>query len=94
MSYTLKFKSQALKEFNKLSDEIANQFVNKLQERLENPRVPSAKLHNMKDCYKIKLRRVGYRLVYQVIDDHVIVEVVAVGKRDRNSVYSKAKSRL
>ncbi|WP_109079353.1 type II toxin-antitoxin system RelE family toxin [Aggregatibacter kilianii] len=52
------------------------------------------KLHCMKDCYKIKLRNVGYRLVYQVIDERIVVKVIAVGKRERNFVYNKAKSRL
>ncbi|KYK75165.1 hypothetical protein SA2149_05745 [Aggregatibacter actinomycetemcomitans serotype e str. SA2149] len=54
----------------------------------------SAKLHGMKDCYKIKLRNVGYHLVYQVIDERIVVKAISVGKRDRNFVYTKAKSRL
>jgi len=37
----------------------------------------------MKDCYKNKLRRAGYRLVYQVRDHDVVVSVVAVGKRKK-----------
>jgi mRNA-degrading endonuclease RelE of RelBE toxin-antitoxin system len=44
-------------------------FKKKLEERLANPRVPSAALHRMPDCYKIKLRTSGYRLVYRVEDD-------------------------
>jgi mRNA interferase RelE/StbE len=48
----------------------------------------------MPDCYKIKLRSSGYRLVYQVIDERVVVIVIAVGKRERSDVYDAAKSRL
>ena len=77
MSYKLVFKRQALKEFEKLSADIANQFLDKLEDRLQNPRVPSAALHGMKDCYKIKLRSAGYRLVYQVIDKQIVVQVIA-----------------
>ncbi|MDO5667746.1 MAG: hypothetical protein Q4G44_07995 [Alcaligenaceae bacterium] len=29
----------------------------------------SARLSGMPDCYKIKLRSVGYRLIYQVNDN-------------------------
>ncbi|MDU8924686.1 type II toxin-antitoxin system RelE/ParE family toxin [Pasteurellaceae bacterium LIM206] len=94
MTYSLEFKKQALKEFEKLSDNIANKFLDKLAERLENPRVESAKLRSMEDCYKIKLRASGYRLVYQVIDDRIVVEVIAVGRRDRQAVYHTAKKRL
>jgi mRNA interferase RelE/StbE len=36
----------------------------------------------------------GYRLVYQVQDDRVVVFVVAVGKREREQVYLDAGSRL
>ena len=48
----------------------------------------------MPDCYKIKLRQAGYRLVYRVDDDTVFVTVIAVGKRDKNGVYDTANIRL
>jgi mRNA interferase RelE/StbE len=48
----------------------------------------------MPDCYKIKLRQVGYRLVYRVDDDTVFVTVIAVGRRDQSAVYGAAASRL
>lgn len=47
----------------------------------------------MPDCYKVKLKASGYRLVYQVIDERVVVSVVAVGKRERGTVYERAKKR-
>ena len=94
MTYRVVFRKEALKEFKKLDDDIANQFLDKLQERIEQPRLPSAKLRGMKDCYKIKLRNSGYRLVYQVIDEQIVIQVVAVGKRDRSEIYQKAQLRL
>jgi mRNA interferase RelE/StbE len=48
----------------------------------------------MADCYKIKLRQIGYRLVYRVDDDVVFVTVVSVGRRDGQKVYAAAQSRL
>ena len=48
----------------------------------------------MPDCCKIKLRAAGYRLVYQVFDERVVVVVVAVGKREDSTVYRKAGKRL
>lgn len=94
MSYTIEFIPSSEKEFRKLSLDLRKQFVAKLQERAENPRVESAKLRGMKDCYKIKLQNSGYRLVYQVIDERIVVKVIAVGKRERNETYEKAKNRL
>ncbi len=48
----------------------------------------------MQNCYKIKLRTSGFRLVYQVIDDVLIIAVVAVGKREKSQVYNLASERL
>jgi mRNA interferase RelE/StbE len=93
MTYELAFVESALKEWRKLAAPIRAQFKSKLQERLQNPRVPSARLHNMPDCYKIKLRAVGYRLVYQVDDGVLVVTVIAVGKRDKNTAYVAAQGR-
>lgn len=50
----------------------------KLAERLEEPRVPSAKLSGHSDRYMIKLRSVGYRLVYEVQNKRLVVLVVAL----------------
>ena len=60
---------------------------------LTNPHVPSARLHGQKDRYKIKLRDAGYRLVYEVRDNVMVLLVVAVGKRERDAVYKAAAKR-
>ena len=93
MRFELGFLEEALKEWGKLDSSTREQFKAKLSERLENPRVPTAKLSGQKDRYKIKLRSVGYRLVYEVRDNELIVVVVAVGKRERNAVYKAAAGR-
>lgn len=69
------------------------QFKKKLEEGLEHPRVPSAALSGMPDCYKIKLRAAGYRLVYRVEDEIVFVTVISIGKRERLKVYKTAQVR-
>ncbi|AAR35812.1 type II toxin-antitoxin system RelE/ParE family toxin [Geobacter sulfurreducens] len=94
MSYSLEFKESALKEWKKLDGRIREQFKKKLTERLELPRVEPARLSGMPDCYKIKLKNAGYRLVYQVDDNRIIVTVVAVGKRENLTVYRAAEKRV
>ncbi|BBO21079.1 MAG: RelE toxin [Rhodocyclaceae bacterium] len=94
MTYSLAFRETALKEWKKLDPPIREQFKKKLVERLERPRVESARLSGMPDCYKIKLKSAGYRLVYQVEDRTVTVVVVAVGRRERNFVYKIAVKRV
>jgi mRNA interferase RelE/StbE len=92
--YRLGFKSEALREWKKLSSSIREQFRKKLDQRLSDPHVASAKFRGLPNCYKIKLRAAGYRLVYRVEDDKLIVIVVAVGRRDRNLVYKIAVGRV
>ncbi len=93
MTYDLRFRVEAKKEWDNLGATIRSQFRKKLAERLENPHVPSAKLHGSTNRYKIKLRAVGYRLVYEVRDSELVVSVIAVGKRERNAVYRDADKR-
>lgn len=93
-TYRLGFKVEALKEWKKLGATVRDQFRKKLEERLNDPHVASARLRDMPNCYKIKLRAAGYRLVYQVEDERVMVIVVAVGRRDRNLIYKIAAGRV
>jgi mRNA interferase RelE/StbE len=88
------FHELALAEWRRLNGSLREPLKKKLAERLENPRVPASALSGMADCYKIKLRSVGYRLVYRVDEDRVFVTVIAVGKRDKQQVYTAARSRL
>ena len=93
MTYELAFLAEALKEWRKLDANTCQQFKKKLAERLNNPRVPAAKLSGAKDRYKIKLASIGYRLVYEVRNTEILVLVIAVGRRDRNAAYKAADQR-
>jgi mRNA interferase RelE/StbE len=92
MKYEVEFLTSALREWKKLDANTREQFRRKLKERCENPHVPSAKLRDSKNRYKIKLRSIGC-LVYEVVDGELVVLVIAVGKRDRSEIYERAKSR-
>ncbi len=93
MSYELEFKTTALKEWHKLDHTIREQFKKILAKRLETPRIPSAQLSGLPDCYKIKLRDAGDRLVYQVHDQRLRIMVIVVGRRDHGLAYRLAHKR-
>jgi mRNA interferase RelE/StbE len=86
MSFELAFVPAALNEWKKLDPHTRQLFKAQLVERLQEPRVVSAQLRGHTNRYKIKLRAMGYRLVYEVRDQEVLVLVVAVGRRDSNAV--------
>ena len=77
----------------KLGHTVREQAKKKLRERLEAPKVQADALRDLPGHYKIKLRTAGYRLVYRVEDDRVVVIVVAVGKRERSAAYKAAGKR-
>ena len=95
MPYRLKFLPEALDEWNALDGSVKTVLRGLLQKRLAQPRLPGAELHgSLKDCYKIKLRKQGYRLVYHVEDDVLVVLVLAVDKREDLAAYRSAVERL
>lgn len=94
MSYKLKFPLSAKKEWDKLDNSIKSQFKKKLAKCLENPYIPANRLHGFDCADKIKLRSAGYRLVYEVEAEEVVVFVIAVGKREDNAVYEHAAQRM
>ncbi|WP_060478287.1 type II toxin-antitoxin system RelE family toxin [Pseudomonas monteilii] len=94
MTYSLEFDARALKEWQKLGDTVRQQLKRKLASVLLNPRVEANRLDSLANCYKIKLRSSGYRLIYQVVDQEVVVFVVAVDKRERGQAYRKAAERV
>ena len=93
-NYQLKLLPAARKEWDKLDGSVQLQFLKVLKRRLEEPRIPKAALAGMPDCYKIKLRELGYRLVYRVDSDEVVIVVLTVGKRERGEVYESARKRF
>ena len=91
MTYYLEFKPKALKEWKKLDYALKVQFEKKLKQRLQNPKVPKDKLSGFSNIYKIKLKSAGFRLIYEVKDEQIVVLVLTVGKRENNKVYNNIK---
>lgn len=95
MLYKITFLKSAEKEWRKTPPDIQKQFYKKLQERLKEPRIPKDELRgSLKGLYKIKLLKAGYRLVYRIIEDRVVIQIVAIGRRDKGDVYAIAFRRV
>ena len=91
----MKFVPSAWAEWKALDGSVKEPLRKLLRKRLNNPHMPGAALHGeLAGFYKIKLRKQGYRLVYGVEDDALVVMVMAVDKREDSAVYRAALSRL
>ncbi len=95
MAYRLKFLPEALTEWRALDGSVKETLRKSLKKRLAQPHMPGAELHGeLHGCYKIKLLKQGYRLVYAVEDDVLVVLVVAIDKREDLAAYRSALRRL
>ena len=95
LRYRLKFVPDALAEWEALDGSVRNVLRKLLIKRLEQPKLAGSRLHgDLHNCYKIKLKKQGYRLVYTVEDDVMVVLVLAVDKREELAAYHAAVERL
>lgn len=93
--YRLKFIPAALDEWNNLDGSVKEPLRKALRKRLVQPHLPGSELHgDLHHCYKIKLKKQGYRLVYSVEDDVLTVLVLAIDKREDLTAYRSAIERL
>ncbi len=93
--YRLQFVPSAWAEWQKLDGSVKEPLRKLLKKRLDSPHVPGAALLGaLAGHYKIKLNKQGYRLVYGVQDDVLIVMVMAVDKREDSVVYQSALARV
>jgi len=93
--YRLLFLPSALKEWQALDGSVKEPMRKLLRKRLNSPHVPGGALHGaLEGYYKIKLKKHGFRLVYGVEDDALVVVVMAVDKREDSVVYRSAVARI
>ncbi|GAO01046.1 translation repressor RelE/RelB/StbE [Komagataeibacter xylinus NBRC 13693] len=92
--YCLEFDDRALREWDALDGSVRKKFEKKLEKLIWTPHSPGNELHrDLSGFYKIKLLKDGYRLVYQVIDERIVIYVIAVGRRADNEIYELASKR-
>ncbi|MEH2239311.1 type II toxin-antitoxin system RelE family toxin [Nostoc sp.] len=82
MTYEVKFTKGARKMFKKLSQELQDRIEPKIDELAIEPRPNGVKkLQSEENTYRI---RVGdYRVIYDIFDDVLLVNVIDVGHRSK-----------
>ncbi len=82
-NYTLLISKTAQKQLDKLTDDIANPLVEAIQNLAVTPRPKGCKKLKGRGGYRI--RKGDYRIIYDIYDKILTVEVIALG--DRKNVY-------
>jgi len=96
--YNFEFHPEAKEELKKLNNSIQILFTKKLKQILNTPEI-GIKLGNKNNLKLTGLKKVYFnnkkhRIVYDTIEDKVMIYIVAIGKRDEMDVYKKADSRV
>ena len=99
MSYKIEFHPEALNDFDTLDGSIRKEVAKKINALSENPFLGDPLGNkfgiNLTGFYKIYIAKKKYRIVYRLIGELVeIIEIIAIGKRDKEAVYRLALKRL
>lgn len=78
-NYKVVLSKKVEKQLDKLSDKIVNPILESIDSLAKNPRPSGCKKLKSREGYRI---RVGdYRVIYEIIDKELIVDVIAIGNR-------------
>lgn len=98
MPYKVILTAQATQDFRILDGSVKEQVVRQLR-KLETAPLLGEHLGNrggldLTGYYKLYAARKAIRIVYRIVETEVIVEVVAIGKREDFEVYREAFKRI
>lgn len=82
-SYEIVFKRSVKKDLCKIDREQLGPILRRIESLADDPRPPGCKKLKGEAVYRV--RQGNYRIVYEIIDDRLVVIVVAVGSR--GSIY-------
>ena len=77
--YSVLLSKTATKQLDKLPDDVAALLFECINELAADPRPPGCKKLKGRDGYRI--RQGNYRILYDIFDKTLVVEVVAIGHR-------------
>ena len=98
MPYKVVLTAQATKDFRTLDGSVKEQVARQIR-KLETAPLLGEHLGNrggldLTGYYKLYAARKAIRIVYRIVEMEVIVEVVAIGKREDFEVYREAFKRI
>ena len=96
--YDYKFHPEAQKELSKLNKSIQILFTKTLKKILTSPELGidlgNKNNLNLSGLKKMYFDHKRYRIVYQILEEEIVIHLLAIGKRDKMEVYEKAEERV
>ncbi|MBS1257195.1 MAG: hypothetical protein MAG551_00231 [Candidatus Scalindua arabica] len=99
MLYKVELIPDALNDFDALDKSVKKQIAKKIDSLSENPLLGKPLGNkfgiNLTGFYKLYVAKKKYRIVYHLIGDCLeVIEIIAIGKRNKEEIYKLAASRL
>ena len=96
--YNFKFHPEAKKELKKLNNAIQILFTKKLKRIINSPEIGldlgNKNNLNLSGFKKVYFNNRKHRIVYEIIEDEILIHIIAIGKREDMDVYKKANNRI
>ena len=83
--YQIRYRSSAAKILQRMPNNIAKTIVRKINQLAENPYMPNNNVTRLRGEPGYRLRIGDWRVLYEIHDDTLIIEIVKIGPR--GSVY-------
>lgn len=103
MEWTIEYIKEAQRDLKKLEPYNRLQILKAIEKTAEHPLPPPDGIgkplgnhasSNLAGFYKIKLKNLGYRVVYGLKRENNIMKVIVIGIRDDEAVYKEAERRI
>ncbi len=98
MHYKVQFTPEAATDFRALDGSVKRLVAKQLKKLEASPHLgqPLGNVHgfDLTGYYKLYAVKKSIRVIYRIIDDEVVVEVVGIGKRADFEVYAEVARRL
>jgi len=78
--YSLQFKKSVTKDLRSLPKKDVRRILKRIESLAENPRLAGCEKLVEREIYRIRQGR--YRVLYEILDDVLVVLVIKVGSRD------------
>lgn len=103
MKWTVEYIKEAQKDLRKLDPYVRKQVLKAIEKTAERPLPPpdgvGKPLGNhassrLSGFYKIKLKNLGYRVVYDLVCEGSVMKIIIISVRDDEAVYKEAERRI
>ena len=79
--YRIRYRSSAVKIFQRMSSNVAKTVVGKINQLAENPYAPNNNITRLTGESGYRLRVGDWRVLYEIDDDTLVIEIIKIGPR-------------